>query len=124
MALSEFPLRRLIVTGGFALAVSAPAIVLFAAVPATVSTPLAICPEGQVLDADGGCSAPNAPGMETGGLGSIPGNPNIPTVDGIPCTGSNTGECIGLQESDAGQADTAPPKSTVGDGDEAARPTS
>ena len=124
MALSEFPLRRLILTGGFALAISAPGITLFAAAPATVPTPLAACPEGQALDADGGCSAPNAPGMEAGDLGSIAGNPNIPTVDGIPCTGSNSGECIGLQQSDAGQADTLPPKSTVGDGDEAARPAS
>ncbi|RDH77990.1 intersectin-EH binding protein Ibp1 [Mycolicibacterium moriokaense] len=124
MALSEFPVRRAIAAAGFALAASSPAVALFAVAPATLSAPLATCPEGQVLDADGGCSAPNAPGMETGGLGSIAGNPDIPTVDGIPCTGANTGECIGLQESDAGQADTVPPKSTVGDGDEAVTPAS
>lgn len=124
MAHDEFPVRRVIVTAVFALAASSPAVALFAATPAATVSPFAACPEGQVLDADGGCSAPMAPGVETGGLGSIPGNPDIPTVDGIPCTGSNTGECIGLQESDAGQADTVPPKSTVGDGDEAVTPAS
>ncbi len=125
MTQPEIPLRRPIVTGGFVLAVSALAIALFAAAPATLQTPTAACPAGQHLDSATGRCEPNAPGAPTAGeFGSIPGNPSIPTVDGIPCTGANTGECIGLQQSDAGQADTVPPSSTVGDGDESVRPAS
>ena len=39
---------------------------------------------------------------------AIPGNPALPEVDGIPCTGANTGECIGLQESQGGGAAPIP----------------
>ena len=38
-------------------------------------------------------------------------NPDIPEIDGIPCTGRNSGQCIGLAE-DA--APSVTPESTVG----------
>ena len=38
-------------------------------------------------------TVPNSPFFS-----SIAGNPDLPAVDGIPCTGRNTGECIGLAE--------------------------
>ena len=35
----------------------------------------------------------------TGITSSTPGDPNsVPEVQGIPCTGANTGQCIGLEE--------------------------
>ncbi|KWX24775.1 hypothetical protein AFM11_08955 [Mycolicibacterium wolinskyi] len=52
---------------------------------------------------------PNSPSPFT----SIPGNPDIPAIDGIPCTGRNAGQCIGLAE-DAEAAGPQPiPRSTI-----------
>ena len=119
MAPTEFSIRRLMITGAFAVAVVAPAIAVSADPPAGPPTQLAACQEGQHLDpASGQCVGQLEPGV----MGSIPGNSSVPAVDGIPCTGQNSGECIGLQQSDAGQADSAP-KSTFGDGDETVVPT-
>jgi len=50
---------------------------------------------------------PNSP------LSSIPGNPDLPAVDGIPCTGRNTGECIGLSEEEQAMGPQPVPRSTV-----------
>jgi hypothetical protein len=89
---------RAIIAGAFALAVAAaPAVT--AVVVAGSPTSVAECPPGYVADPlSGACSggpAPEAPG-------AIPGNPALPQVDGVPCTGANTGQCIGLQESQGG----------------------
>lgn len=101
----EFSARRVILAGGFALAVvAAPAVATFT-VPATaLGAPATSCPAGEEEDLfSGACLPHTVPNSPTGGspasaLGSIPGNPDLPSVDGIPCTGANTGECIGLQE--------------------------
>jgi hypothetical protein len=101
----ELSSRRAILIGGFALAVAAaPAV---AAVVPALSTPTSVaeCPAGSVMEptseacvAGGEQSAPEA----------MPGNPALPQVDGIPCTGANTGECIGLQESQGGSGPVIP----------------
>ena len=54
-------------------------------------------------------TVPNSPASTP--FGSIAGNPDIPEIDGIPCTGANSGQCIGLAE-DAPQY--VPPTSSVG----------
>jgi hypothetical protein len=78
---------------------------------------IASCPNGLVLDASSGeclpstaadglpgqSTAPVAPASpsETSGAitNSTPGDINsLPEIQGIPCTGANTGECIGLGE--------------------------
>jgi hypothetical protein len=97
--------RRSILLGAFALAVAAaPAAV--AVVPLTdSSTLIAECPPGYVMEATGeGC----VPGEGQAAPSAIPGNPALPQVDGIPCTGANTGQCIGLQESQGGGAAPIP----------------
>jgi hypothetical protein len=95
----ELSSRRAILLGGFALVVAAaPAV---AAVAPALNAPdvVAECPAGYVLEPTSqecvSGEAQNAPS-------AIPGNPAMPEVDGIPCTGANTGECIGLQESQGG----------------------
>jgi hypothetical protein len=92
--------QRVALAGGFALAVvAAPALAAFA-VPAT--GPMAACPAGQAVNpATGGCDV-QAPTGPQGGL---------PQVNGIPCTGANTGQCIGLQQEQ--QAPAVQPRSTV-----------
>jgi hypothetical protein len=91
--------RRAITIGGFALAIAA-APVVFAVMPA-VNAPTAVaeCPPGYILEPTSqACVTGEAQNVPS----AIPGNPALPQVDGIPCTGANTGECIGLQESQGG----------------------
>ena len=118
--------RRILLAGGFGIAIAvAPAIAFSAASPAALAAPATSCPAGEIEDIYlGECvpeMAPNVPGGNyptatgtgttssiaidttppegTGITSSTPGDPNsLPEVQGIPCTGANTGQCIGLEE--------------------------
>ncbi|BBZ30458.1 hypothetical protein MMAD_47530 [Mycolicibacterium madagascariense] len=108
MSLSGSSVRRLLIAGAFMLAVSAgPAISALAA----PSAPLADCAVGEDADAyTGECvpfAVPNSPAPFT----TTAANPDVPEVDGVPCTGSDSGACIGLAE-DAPQY--VAPESTIG----------
>jgi hypothetical protein len=93
------PSRRTILLGGFALAVAAAPAVAVVVPTSSTPTQVAECPAGYVLE-------PTSGSCVGGGVANtpaaIPGNPDLPAVDGVPCTGANTGECIGLQESGGG----------------------
>ena len=88
--------------------------------PATTGTAVA-CPSGEQEDVyTGVCvphTVPNSPGRSM--IGAIPGNPNIPAVSvpggggAIPCTGANTGECIGLAEENQAMGPRAEAHSSV-----------
>jgi len=99
--------RRLLIAGVFAVAIAAaPAVAAFAG-PSIAPSFGASCPAGETEDAfTDVCTpdlVPNSPEIaQSGGL---------PSVDGIPCTGANSGQCIGLSE-DAPQY--VPPSSSVG----------
>lgn len=91
---------RLAVAGGFALAVAAAPTLAAFTVPPTGS--VAACPAGQVVNpATGLCEAQTPTGPPSG----------LPEVQGIPCTGANTGQCIGLQQEQ--QAPATQPRSTI-----------
>lgn len=112
--------NRLLVAGGFAVAVAAAPVVVALSTPAVPSgSVLADCPDTEILDpVSGACkpiqdvapptanpinpeNAQLAPGAITEGAGS--GNVGqLPEVNGIPCTGANVGQCIGLQEATGG----------------------
>ncbi len=94
MATISSSARRLAVAGGFAVAIAA-APLLAAPADGPIS-PVAACPPGEHLDvATDSC----VPGGDTGiGTETPNGSHNLPEVAGIPCTGANTGQCIGLQE--------------------------
>lgn len=128
MATLQPQLKRIVLAGGFALAVAAaPA---FAVV--TVSAPAPAVPVAQPCsggeEADpytGNCVPHTVPSSASSGgaatpFQGIPGNPDIPAVSlpggggAIPCTGANTGECIGLAEEDAAMGPQATPHSEVG----------
>jgi hypothetical protein len=95
---------RSIIAGAFALAVAAVPAVAAVVVPASPAA-VAECPPGYVADPlSGACSGGEAPAAPA----AIPGNPALPQVDGVPCTGANTGECIGLEESQGGGAAPIP----------------
>jgi hypothetical protein len=105
--------RRMIPAGGFAVAVAAaPAIAVFA-VPTPDAAPMAQCPAGEEPDNFTAVCVPHL--VPNAGLPfqTIPGNPDIPSVMGIPCTGHNSGQCIGLGEEQQAMGPQPVPQSTV-----------
>ncbi|EHB57841.1 hypothetical protein MycrhDRAFT_0276 [Mycolicibacterium rhodesiae JS60] len=110
MAISSSVGRRILLAGGFSIAIAAAPAVAFLAAPAGAPAgPAIACPAGESEDLyTDQCipeMVPNQPGGNyptpagTGITYSTPGDPNsLPEVQGVPCTGRNTGECIGLQE--------------------------
>ena len=73
---------------------------------------MAACASGEDEDLfTGNCTpfaVPNSPAPFT----TDAANPDVPEIDGVPCTGRDSGACIGLAE-DA-PSDAAPPESSVG----------
>jgi hypothetical protein len=112
MATLELSVRRLILAGGFAVAVAAaPAIAVFT-VP-SASVPLAQCPGGEEEDVYTGICVPHTVPNAGAPFSSIAGNPDLPSVAGIPCTGHNSGQCIGLAEEAQAMGPQPVPRSTV-----------
>lgn len=106
MAISQLSARRLIAAGGLAIAmVAAPAVAMFT-VPATA---LADCPNGESADTFTTACVPDL----------VPNSP-LPSVGisggggSIPCTGGNSGQCIGLAEEQQSEGPQPVPQSTVG----------
>ena len=104
--------RRLILAGGFAIAIAiAPAAAIVA--HPTHSAPLAACDSGEEEDVfTTSCTpflVPNSPQ----GFTTTAANPDIPEIDGIPCTGRDSGACIGLAEDEAAAGPQPVPRSTI-----------
>lgn len=112
MATFDSTTRRLVLAGGFALAIAAaPAVAAFTVPSSAPVSHAAACADGEEEDLfTGNCvphTVPNSPEFTTNAA-----NPDIPEVDGVPCTGGrSSGACIGLAE-DA--PDYVPPSSSVG----------
>lgn len=89
--------RRLLVAGGFAFAtVAAPAVMALSGPVSTALLGETNCPPGMTANpVNGSCYS----GGNDQAPGPVEAAPNqLGQVDGIPCTGRNTGECIGLSE--------------------------
>jgi hypothetical protein len=86
MATFQTPARRLILAGGFAVAIAAAPAVAVAVLTTSTPAPVAECAMGDVEDPATGVCMP------------APAQGSLPEIQGIPCTGANTGECIGLGE--------------------------
>ncbi|MBN9634435.1 MAG: intersectin-EH binding protein Ibp1 [Actinobacteria bacterium] len=89
--------RRLLVAGGFAVAtVAAPAVLALSGPASPALLGETSCPPGMTENpVSGSCFG------SSGDQGPAPVNaaPNqLGQIDGIPCTGRNTGECIGLSQ--------------------------
>jgi hypothetical protein len=119
MATLERSVRRFILAGGFAVAVAAAPAIAVVAVPSS-AVPLAQCPGGEEEDTFTGVCVPHTVPNSGSTFSSIPGNPNLPAVNepggggSIPCTGANSGECIGLAEEAQAEGPQPVPESTVG----------
>jgi hypothetical protein len=111
MATLKLPARRLLLAGGFAVAVAAaPAVAVIAVPAAGTSAPSIIaCPNGESEDTfTGVCTpelVPNSPQVASPG--------GLPEVDNIPCTGGNSGQCIGLSEEQEAAGPIAVPHSEI-----------
>ena len=110
MATLTLPARRLLLAGGFAVAIAAAPAVAVVAV-STKSPTIAACPGGESEDTFTGVCVPDlVPNSPVAGETS-PGG--LPEIDNIPCTGANTGECIGLSEEQQAQGPMPVPRSSV-----------
>ena len=112
MATQQISARRLLLAGGFAVAIAAaPAVAAFA-VPAVAPSSFGACANGESEDTyTSACTpdmVPNSPLIQE----SSPGG--LPEVGGIPCTGANSGQCIGLSEEEQSEGPATVPNSTVG----------
>lgn len=125
--------QRVLLTGGFALAVAAgPLVTAAISHPAGPLPALATCPSGEVLDQASGACKPTTdkttqPGVNPIDPEKVPLQPgeitssrpgdvgSLPEVDGIPCNsnhsgGGSTGACIGLEEN---QSTFKEPKTSI-----------
>jgi hypothetical protein len=100
---SRMNLRRLIIAGGFAVAIAAaPAVGAFAT-PAPTATPLADCNAGEEPDQFTSTCTPFLVPLSPQGFTATAANPDIPEVDGVPCLGGrSSASCIGLAEDQGG----------------------
>lgn len=121
MATTKFSARRLIIAGGFAVAAAAAPAIAVVAMPTPAATPLAQCPGGEEHDLYTSICIPHLVPNAGSPYQTIGGNPDLAAVTvpgsggaGIPCTGHNSGQCIGLAEEAASEGPQAVPRSTVG----------
>src|SRR5690349_16567002 len=90
MATFTLPARRLLLAGGFAIAIAAAPAVAVVASPTTSAPAVAACPGGESEDTfTGECTPDLVPNSPEVGV-TTPGG--LPEVDNIPCTGGNSGQ--------------------------------
>jgi hypothetical protein len=105
--------RRLILAGGFALAIAIAPTVAIVAHP-THSAPLAACDTGEEEDVFTTTCTPFMVPNSPQGFTTTAANPDIPEVDGVPCTGGrSSGACIGLEENAEDAGPQPVPRSTI-----------
>jgi hypothetical protein len=111
MANFLFSVRRVLIAGGFAVAIAlTPAIAIFS-VP--TAAPTAACDPGEEEDVYTTVCTPMLVPNSPSGFTSLPGNPDIPAIDGVPCTGRDSGACIGLSEEQQAEGPQPVPRSTI-----------
>jgi hypothetical protein len=111
MATLNLPARRLLLAGGFAVAIAAAPAAAVVAVPGHSAPTFAACPGGESEDTfTGECTPDLVPNSPEVGVTS-PGG--LPEVDNIPCTGGNSGQCIGLSEEEQAAGPQPVPHSTI-----------
>lgn len=113
MAQFDISVRRLLIAGGFAVAVAAAPAIATVAVPSHVPASVQACGSGEEQDVfTGECvphTVPSSPEVPTNASAGLD---NVPSVDGVACEGRNDAQCRGLaEEQPAGPV--VPPSSSV-----------
>lgn len=116
MALVAVRARRLLTAAGIGMAVvGGPLVAVTATSMGMSSTPLAACTGGEEADVyTSTCvpfMVPNSP--DDSGFTTNAANPDIPEIDGVPCTGRDSGACIGLSEEQEAMGPQPVPRSTI-----------
>jgi hypothetical protein len=78
---------------------------------ATLSASVLACPGGEEEDQFTGICVPHT--VPNSSFSTMPVNPDLPAVDGVPCAGHNSGQCIGLSEESEDLGPQPVPRSTV-----------
>jgi hypothetical protein len=113
MKTSSITTRRLLLAGGFAIAIAITPAVALVAQP-THSVPLAACDAGEEEDTFTTVCTPFMVPNSPEGFTTTAANPDIPEINGVPCTGGrSSGACIGLAENDADMGPQPVPTSTI-----------
>jgi hypothetical protein len=113
MTTSSITTRRLLLAGGFAIAIAITPAVALVAQP-THSVPLAACDAGEEEDTFTTVCTPFMVPNSPGGFTTTAANPDIPEVSGVPCTGGrSSGACIGLEENAEDMGPQPVPRSTI-----------
>ena len=113
MKTSSIATRRLLLAGGFAIAIAITPAVALVAQP-THSVPLAACDAGEEEDTFTTVCTPFMVPNSPEGFTTTAANPDIPEINGVPCTGGrSSGACIGLAENDADMGPQPVPTSTI-----------
>jgi hypothetical protein len=116
MAVVQVQARRLVLAVGVGVAVlGGPAVAMTAMSAGTLATPMAACTGGEEADVyTSTCvpfMVPNSP--DDSGFTTDAANPDIPEIDGVPCTGRDSGACIGLSEEQESMGPQPVPRSTI-----------
>ena len=113
MANFPIPSQRLILAGGLALAIFGLPVAVMSTPMASVSTPLAACTSGEEEDVYTTTCVPFMVPNSPGGFTTTAANPDIPEIDGVPCTGHDSGACLGLAEEQQDMGPQPVPRSTI-----------
>jgi hypothetical protein len=97
----------------FALAIFGMPVAVMATPMASVSTPLAACTSGEEEDVYTTTCVPFMVPNSPGGFTTTAANPDIPEIDGVPCTGHDSGACLGLAEEQQDMGPQPVPRSTI-----------
>jgi hypothetical protein len=114
MATFHLPTRRLILAGGFAVAIAAAPAIAVIAVPTTGGSSPAVtaCAGGETEDQFTNMCVPDVVPNSPDSSSTAPVG-GLPEINGIPCTGHNSGQCIGLSEEQQSEEPLVSPHSEV-----------
>lgn len=117
MAYFPIPYQRSVLVAGLALAAFAGPVAVMVTPVAQTPTSLADCTGGEEEDVyTTSCvpfMVPNSPEGFPEGFSTTAANPDIPEIQGIPCTGRDAGACIGLAEEQQSEGPQPVPRSTI-----------
>ena len=113
MANLPIPSQRLILAVGLALATFGAPTAVMATTMASVSAPVAACTGGEEEDVYTTSCVPFLVPNSPGGFTTTAANPDIPEIEGVPCTGRDSGACIGLAEEQQDMGPQPIPRSTI-----------
>jgi hypothetical protein len=112
MATYRISASRLVLAGGFVMAGAAAPVAALVIQPHHVVA-VAACNSGEEEDVFTTTCTPMLVPNSPQGFTTTAANPDIPEIEGVPCTGHDSGACIGLSEDEAAAGPQPVPRSTI-----------